>query len=237
MNGTLLCARYAFPPNYFQYCGPDENERLREYLHDQDEDPKPRKLLSEFGTLYSYLSTIAHANAIADPLDPRVVSAYWIGNSLLEQLSPEHMYQELKVGQQLEQRLPKQYRKWLYPKVESARLHHSFHVMNVFLRTGHLILPVTVESMDNCRIGWGKIIKIDNDTITVNSQRIVLTDAKLSIKANIKRKLQTTDTTQYHIGDLVSYHWNWICDVISEKDVKQLEHYTLLSMKLANSTL
>lgn len=244
MNGTLLCTKYAFPPNYFQYCGPDENKQLREYLQDQpanqrgrNEDPTPRKLLSEFGTLYSYLTAIAHANAIADPLDPRVVRAYWIGSPLLEQLDANQTFEELKNGQQLQMRLPQQYRKWLYPKVTQARLHHSFHVMNVFMRTGHVILPITVESMDNCRIGWGKIIKIHDDTLEILSQRIVLIEGKLQIRPKVIRTVQTPQPTAYQIGDIVSYHWNWVCDVISTADVKQLKYYTTLSMKLANCTL
>src|SRR3990167_9993879 len=91
-QGLLTCARYAFAPNYLKYCGPDENRTIFQYCAAQDADAGLRELLEEFGTLYPYLRFIAQANGIADPFDPRVVEAYWVGNRLLEVVgrSEEH---------------------------------------------------------------------------------------------------------------------------------------------------
>ena len=37
-----------------------------------------------FSGAWPYLELIASANAIADPLDARVLEAYWVGSELLE---------------------------------------------------------------------------------------------------------------------------------------------------------
>ncbi len=238
MNGTLLCTRYAFPPNYFQYCGPDENRTLSEYLRAQSHDHRLSGLLKQFPTLYSYLAAIAHANNIEDPFDPRVVRAYWLGNPLLESLNEQDVHTELAKGQQLERRFPRSMLKWIYSKISiGARLHHSFHVFNVFIRTGHLTLPITVESMDNCRIGWGKVLKKNGTELTLTSQKIELHEGRLRIKRGIKRTVKTMEPARYKAGDLVSYHWGWVCDTITIRDAQYLNYYTKLSLALANSTL
>ena len=32
MDGILTCARYAFAPNYYKYCGPDANQGIASYI-------------------------------------------------------------------------------------------------------------------------------------------------------------------------------------------------------------
>src|SRR3989344_7839767 len=36
--------------------------------------------------------------------------------------------------------------------------HHTYHVFNIFKRTGKINSSHTIETMDSCRINWGKII-------------------------------------------------------------------------------
>ena len=42
----------------------------------------------QFDGAWAYLESIARAAGIADPLDERVVEAYWIGNDLLDRVDP-----------------------------------------------------------------------------------------------------------------------------------------------------
>ena len=171
-------SKYAFAPNFYQYCGPEENKLLSSYLRHDKSDPKLLSLLSEFETMYNYLVIIAHANAIVDPFDQRVVEAYWVGNDLLYNITKKQTYEGLFFDQKLARRLSKKDLTWLERKIPAfAFLHHSFHVFNIFTRTGHVALPHTVETMDNCRIGWGKVLAKSADYCVVNTKNCRTTTA------------------------------------------------------------
>ena len=86
-QGLLLCAKYSVAPNYFGYCGPDENKSLIDHLKEGIADREVKSILSEFETLYLNLTLIAKENKITDVFDRRVVEAYWVGNHLLQNIS------------------------------------------------------------------------------------------------------------------------------------------------------
>jgi hypothetical protein len=239
-NGLLTCARYAFSPNYFQYCGPDENKELGGYLSASAQDKGLAEMLGKFGTLHSYLKTIAVANKLQDPFDPRVVEAYWLGNDLLSKVDPQLVYEELTLGQKLTKRLSTNSMKWVLPKInQGARLHHSFHVFNVFMQTGHPTVEHTVETMDQCRIGWGKVIAAGGNKLEVDSQRIKYRDGKLYIEPNVIREIKGVGAIagKIKVNDMVSYHWGWLCDKITTRQAQNLAKYTQFHLELANETI
>jgi Family of unknown function (DUF6390) len=86
--GPLLFARYAYPPNALGYCGADETRTLLEYGDAGVADAGLAELARTFEGAWPCLTLIAGANGIADPLDPRVVEAYWVGNDLLDHVTP-----------------------------------------------------------------------------------------------------------------------------------------------------
>ena len=239
MNGSLLCARYSFAPNFFQYCGPDKNKDISDYLASRESDQYLAAILSEFSTLYSYLKAIAHANGIMHPLDRRVVEAYWLGNNLLENMKERQIYSELADGQRLKKNLPPRYLKWLWPKIDKqAKLHHSFHVFNVWLRTGNQKIAHTVETMNQCRIGWGKVTDISDGGLTLDSQQVIMSQGKLAIREKVNVKItRSFDHERLIPGDLVSFHWGYFCDKITKKQQKNLEFYTRFHLQLANETI
>jgi Family of unknown function (DUF6390) len=75
--GPLLFARYAYAPNALGYCGADEPRTLLEYGDAKESDRGLAELARTFEGAWPYLQLIASANRIEDPLDPRVVDAYW----------------------------------------------------------------------------------------------------------------------------------------------------------------
>lgn len=100
MTGPVLFARYAYPPNERGYCGPDAAAELPESVSStvSTEGTRPtggpqapsgphdgelRALARGFAEAWPYLELIAGAHGIDDPLDERVVEAYWVGNELL----------------------------------------------------------------------------------------------------------------------------------------------------------
>ena len=81
-SGPVLFARYAFGPNRLGYCGPDAVEELFGEGTIGGDDGALRELARSFEGAWPYLELIARANGLADPLDRRVVEAYWLGNPL-----------------------------------------------------------------------------------------------------------------------------------------------------------
>lgn len=242
MDGLLLCARYSFAPNRLKYCGPDKNKELFSYLIENKSDPKLFSILSEFQVLYPYLSFIAHSNGIADPFNERVVEAYWIGNELLETVRMRDLYRHFVDEQKFDKRFDKKSFNLIVGKIPmGARVHHSFHVFNIFKRVGHEEVIHTIESMDSCRIGWGKVVGMKGLSVEVLTKPLVLENGKLQLGSEIKRNLVKaidgkTDL-KFSVGDKISYHWGVVCDKLNEKQVKNLEKYTLFHLRLANRTL
>ena len=86
LKGLALCSRYSYPPNSLSLCGPDKKKDLNWYSIYQQTDKGTLEILSQFSTLYPYLTLIAQENKIKDPFNQKVVEAYWIGNNLLHKI-------------------------------------------------------------------------------------------------------------------------------------------------------
>lgn len=232
MQGLLRCARYSFAPNKLRYCGPDKNKELEAYLKVRVEDRGLKQLLNDFEVMYPYLKLIADENGINDPFDERVVEAYWIGNELLETVSMKEFYDHLMEGQGLKKRFKQKDWKRIVGKVpEGAKVHHSFHVFNIWNRTGHEARLHTVETMDSCRISAGEVVDLNN----VKTNKLIYQQGQLSFEPAIK-KVQSLENG-YKPGDLVTIHWNWVCEKINQKQAENLEKYTRWHLKLANLTI
>ncbi|OGK12787.1 hypothetical protein A3A93_02655 [Candidatus Roizmanbacteria bacterium RIFCSPLOWO2_01_FULL_38_12] len=248
ISGLLTCAAYAFPPNELKYCGPfDKTDDLKGYQDEQINDDGLKNILAGFHTLYPYLSLIAYENNIRDPLDARVVEAYWIGNSLLKKIPGKKLYDHFSEALNLRKKITKKDFSYLVGKIDDGALpHHTFHVLNVFTRTGHQNIVHTLETMDACRIGWGKIVnnlklrvKTDN-TICVETQPLVLKNGKLALGKPLIKKIYNPLIRKSEIGNqisTISFHWNTFCDILSDRQVKNLKFYTEKAIQLANLTL
>ena len=243
MDGILRCTRYAFGPNRLHYCGPNKNSEIKAYINEGAKDAGLEHLISKFQTLYPYLKYISRINGVADPFDDRVVEAYWLGNSMLEKTDQKSFYRHLVEEQKIKYRMGGKSFSVVEDKIgRGAAPHHSFHVLNVWKRTGHDEREHTVETMDECRVSWGKVMEIDGPFITVLTEPLLYTDKKLFIGTPIKRKLvrqleSEYDIEQVAIGNLVSIHWGVICEVITNEQVLNLKKYTLRNLTLANQTL
>ena len=193
--------------------------------------------------MFPYLRKISEANHIADPFDTAVVEAYWIGNHLLEGVSEKQVYAHLKDSLKLDKSLKVKEFRQLEEKIGAGtRLHHSFHVFNVWKRTGNDSSYHTLESMDKCRISWGKIIAIDGPSIKVLTQPLIMDGRGLlslgpETEKQIIRKLHDDYMMEVTVGDIISMHWDVPCEIITPEQKQYLERYTLLSIHLANQHL
>lgn len=236
----MRCAKYAFMPNFLTYCGPDKNKVLFEYCSRNYFEPNLQHILSEFEVMYPYLKLIAQNNKIRDEFDPRVVDAYWLGNNFTENVEIKNLYRHFTEDKNLKGKLKKEFvLKVLGFIPDLAKPHHNFHVMNIWLRAGKLNIKHTLKSIDECRISWGIVKKLNKSKIIIDFQPLQFLGDQLVIGKNIDREVMTQFNDQgfvkdLKIGDIVTVHWGWVCEKISEQQLKNLQKYTDLSLNIFN---
>lgn len=241
-DGLLRCSRYAFGPNRLHYCGPDASREILAYIKAGVGDPGLEILLKAFKTMFPYLKHIARANKIADPFDPRVVEAYWIGNELLENSEKKKFYRHLLEEQSIKKKIGNRAFGLVAEKIRNGAVpNHSFHVTNIWKRTGNLEKEHTLESIDACRISWGRIKKIDGPFIFIETEPLLYRDGKLLLGETVIKKLVRNLESDYEIenlkiGDVVSVHWGVICEKITPNQLFMLKKYTFRHLQLANQT-
>ncbi|PJE61973.1 hypothetical protein COU87_01750 [Candidatus Roizmanbacteria bacterium CG10_big_fil_rev_8_21_14_0_10_39_12] len=239
--GLITCARYALPPNHLQYCGPPKSEEIGAYLQESASDEKLSEMLSQFETLYPYLTYIARGNGITDPYDPRVVEAYWIGNSLLKKLSQKSLYTHFSESLSLKKRLTNKELEWLIGKIPKGALaHHTFHVLNVITRTGHHSIQHTIETMDSCRIGWGALQKIAMGKVQLLTSELIYSNGKLILSKPILKQFDISHgmvIKSDDIGSTYTYHWGTLCAQITSSQLDNLTKVTNSAIRLANLTI
>ena len=243
MDGILRCSRYAFGPNRLHYCGPDANKEIAEYIKNSETDLGLAHLMKQFQTMYPYLKRISEANHIADPFDDEVVEAYWLGNRLLDTIEKKVFYNHLVDDHKISKRLGRKDFRLVEDKISQGAVpHHSFHVLDIWKRTGNLQIEHTLESMDECRISWGTVTKLDGPNVYANVNPLSYNNGKMFIGEPIEKKMlrrleSTYDIEQMKIGDIISIHWSVPCEVINGQQLKALKYYTNLHLQLANQTL
>lgn len=247
-NGLILFSKYAFAPNTLQYCGPKEIESVFENITQEKEEltQNSKKLLLQFTGAIPYLELIAKSNNIRDIFDYRVVEAYWIGNSLLSKVPAKSLYSSI-IDRFKDRTTLKEWSKIAPKPILGAKPFHAFHVFDIGKKVGLVNLGAVkevLETMNNCRIGWGRIKskKLETAGFSIGSAvveyyPIVLDDSnKLKIGEKTERSFYFTDQN-INEGDEVSVHWQFICDKITTRERKNLIYWTNYHLDITNSEL
>ncbi|MDA8291538.1 MAG: DUF6390 family protein [Actinomycetota bacterium] len=239
--GPVLFARYAYPPNALGYCGPPDHDALLGAASDGSDLAVLAHLASRFEGAWPYLRLIAACNGVEDPLDRRVVGAYWLGNSLLERVPPRAL------AASLSDRFDRRAGRGLEPVAEVAVAlggvaHHSFHVLAVYpwlgmLRGGMEGAPLLV--LDRCRIRPGRVVSLAGDSVVVSSRPLELLGRRVVLGAPraevVRRSLGGTGFAQELApGDDVSLHWDWVCERIDARQRRGLEAVTARNIDAVN---
>ncbi|MDQ2836007.1 MAG: DUF6390 family protein [Actinomycetota bacterium] len=234
-SGARMFARYAYPPNALGYCGPDDAAVLLS-RDTPDAEARIAKHAREFEGAWAYLELIAEAARIADPLDERVVEAYWVGNELLDRIDPAAMLAELRsrfVGQSDAGWTP-------------GLPHHSFHVFTVYpwvnLLSRAANRDVALSVLDQCRIRWGDVLAVEGERVRVRSQPLVLVDGRLELgPAREQTAAWSADgqavLSSVAVGDQVAMHWDWVCDVLDHRQLAELEARSADQLGATNAAL
>lgn len=238
-DGMLRFIRYGFMPNRLKYCGGNENRLLFDHAVAAEVDAGLDPHLKRFTGALPYLRLIADANGIADPFDDRVVTAYWIGNDLLDHVEVRQLYDSLR--ERFAKQLVGRVGELVLAKAPAgARPHHSFHVFDVHSRLGEL--DNNMHTLDNCRVSWGRVGAVDGGELAVARAPLVLVGGKLQLGAprpeRVVRQLDGRGfVDEAVVGDWVSIHWGWACEVLTAQRHRDLERYTRHNLAIANQTL
>jgi hydrogenase maturation factor len=244
MDGPQLFLRFAFMPNRLGYCGAEDHQALLEYGIEGRSDRGLVELAEQFDGAYPYLQLIARANGIADPLDTRVVEAYWLGNELIERVDMGALYASLE--ERFRGRTKPEDWRWLAAKAPAgARPHHSFHVLDVFPRVGLMrsgAADHVLRTIEQCRIRWGRVLHAEGPVLQIEVSPLVLRGGKLEFGTrHVEAVARWVDGRGFvngaSEGDWVAVHWGWACDVLSPRQRANLAYYTRLHVALANQTL
>lgn len=227
--GDVLFARYAFPPNELGYCGPDDSGvLLRHATSGREPAAEIERRARLFEGAWVYLELIAAAAGIADPMDARVVEAYWIGNELLDAVDPAEFLAALR-DRFAGQLIGPAARRWRSIGPADAVAHHGFHVFAVYPWAGLLTVraDTALSILDSCRIRWGTVVDVADDRVLVRSRPLVWDGVRLGLGAErIEPVRWSAGGAGTRLppapGDLVSCHWDWVCDRLTDKHVDQL---------------
>ncbi len=244
LSGPLLFARYAFGPNRLGYCGPGDALELFELAVDGTHEGDVRALARKFEGAWPYLELIAQANGRADPLDPQVVEAYWLGNGLLDRVGPVEV--SASITARFRPRLRAETWRWLAETPGAgAKPVHAFHVLDVFPRTGLLRtdrVTDVLKVIDDCRIRWGRVLAVEGDWLVVAVVPIRLVDGRLALAPPAVDRVQawrdgTGFIDEIQAGDVVSVHWNWACERLDARRLANLAGWTRYQLGIANRTV
>ena len=239
--GPLLFARYAYPPNALGLCGADSPRTLLEYGDAHASDGGLAELARTFDGAWPYLALIASANEIADPLDPRVVEAYWVGNELLDRVRPGELARHL--DERFRGRIGRA-REHVFDTVAAGAVpHHCFHVFAVYpwlglLRTGVVDEPLHI--LDQCRTTPAIVQAIgDGDTLVVLARPLLWDGVALRLGEPSPRTVRWRDDglaflTAPSPGDHVSLHWDFVCDRLSPQAARALDRATRRALHAVN---
>jgi hypothetical protein len=230
--GPVLFARYAYPPNALGYCGPDDPSALLAAVAGGGDLAALSTQAQRFDGAWPYLEMIAARSGIDDPLDHRVVAAYWVGNDLVEGVA----------GRTLASALAHRFAG--APGADpvliaeaigrGAVAHHSFHVFAVYpwltlLRSGREQPALTV--LDQCRIRWGRVESLDGEMATVTSRSLAYERGRLVLAPERPEQVRRSRDDlglerDLAAGDFVSLHWDWVCERLGPRELASLERCT-----------
>jgi len=230
-SGALLFARYAYPPNALGLCGADVPATLLDYGDARASDPGLAELVRTFEGAWPYLALIAEANGL-DPLDARVVEAYWVGNRLLSRVAPAALARH--VGERFHGRLGSAGDTIPAVVAAGAVPHHCFHVFGVYpwlglLRSGIVDEPLRV--LDQCRTTPARVLAVEGDEADVLAPPLSWEMGLLRLGPPEARRVRWQEDGRGFVprpepGDLVSLHWDFVCDALTPAAAARLERVT-----------
>ena len=245
-RGLLFHAKHAYMPNSLGYCGPDDRGSILRHLEGADGGEELTKTLTQFEAAYPFLRLIARSTG-REVFDYSVPEAYWIGNGLLDRVPVPEFYEFSH--KELNGRDPKEVRRVFRALGRAARPHHSFYVLSTYASSSvkdgpslsNLAARKVGEAMDNCRISWGAVTKVGAKSLQVRHTPVAVDRGRVRLgRERLRTVLYNREVTPFaevRRGDVVSMHWNYACEVLTPRQVRNISKYTQRDLDSVNSFL
>ncbi|HEV2886522.1 MAG TPA: DUF6390 family protein [Jatrophihabitans sp.] len=241
-EGSRLFARYAFAPNDLGYCGPAETATLFELGVTGSTDADVAAIARGFSGAWPYLALLAELAGIDDPLDERVVRAYWTGSALLHDLD-QHEF-GVKLIDFLGSRAGHYWRHLSADLLPEAIPTHGFHVFGVYpwSRLLGAASGQPLHVLDSCRIRWGQVRSVEAEHVVVESQRLAWDGCQLALAPPAEERVRLSVGGRGFVeaprpGEWLALHWDWVCDRLTPAEQAELRHWTGWQLEATNARL
>jgi Family of unknown function (DUF6390) len=243
--GERLFARYAYAPNHLGYCGPADSAALAELASTGHTDADVRSIASRFSGAWPYLSVLAELAGIADPLDERVVRAYWTGSSLLDEVDRPRFWRMLL--DRIAAAGAGRYWTHLKPAlIAEAMPTHGFHVFGVYPWTRLLSSSgdpgPALHVLDSCRVRWARVTAVDAGHAAVRGRHLGWDGRALRLGEENEERVRLTEdgrafVTDVAPGDWLAVHWDLACERLTVDQLWQLRRWTDWQLAATNARL
>jgi hypothetical protein len=237
-DGVALAARFSLATSRREFCGPTgAAESLFATAVSGARSGESRSALLRFEALAPYLEALGARHGL-DPLDARVVEAYWIGNDLLEGFDRSDF--ERLLDRLTTRGLPRSIARRLREHLPSHPLaHHAFHTsfVGVGAVTGHV--PTTLPNLEECRPALARVSAVEERSLVVERPRLEVHDGRLVLGPARSERVPREPELLPEVapGDAVALHWGLVATVLSPGQARRLAEYSERSWRAANEAL
>lgn len=243
-SGARLFAQYAYAPNHLGYCGPADSAALLELAATGRTEADVTAIASRFTGAWPYLCVLAQLTGIGEPLDARLVRAYWTGSPLLDRVD------QARFGRMLLDRIARAGAGQYWAHLTTALLAeaaptHGFHVFGVYPWTR--LLPagdpaLALHVLDNCRISWGRVLANRGTCAVVRGRRLTWDGQSLRLGEEGEQEVELTEDGRGFVagaraGDWLAVHWNRACDRLTADELWRLRALTDWQLDVTNARL
>jgi hypothetical protein len=241
-EGQQLFARYAFAPNDLGYCGPAESSTLFDLGVTGASAADVEAIARGFSGAWPYIALLAELAGIDDPLDERVVRAYWTGGELLDHVGRTEF--GMRLIEFIGSRAGHYWSHLSSELLPEATATHGFHVFGVYPWTRLLAVAPKepLKVLDNCRIRWGQVVDVEPEHVVVRTRRLTWDGCQLSLARPAPERVRRTIGGRGFVdapasGEWLALHWDWVCDRLNAADRSELQRWTGWQLRATNARL
>ena len=176
--------------------------------------------------MYPYIELIAKANSL-ELFDPQVIEAYWLGNSLLENVPFNEVQKTILSFQR--HGLPRRIAEEKAAKLPDGMLpHHSLHVLYINFISPK-VKPI-VQNLSNCLVQWAVVLGETKKGIKVKGIELLSEAGELKLKEK-EKAIQNPFNLSLNKKDAVSVHWGSAIELISKDQFRNLQRCTIKNLQ------
>jgi len=225
-SALQLESRFSLAPNSLGYCGQKSAVAKFKKCISKNKCDGVREELKNFIVLYPYLKTLS--KILKKPFSSYpVIESYWLGNDELKKAKLKDY--SLLLDSFAKQGVPEFFVEELKAKKPKKFIpNHLFHILFIGVGKASGAVPFNLESINNCMIRWGKVIKLNKKEAIVNLNSLKKKGkngyALTQIKAQIP--FDSKFTPHLKVGDTVAVHWNLVVKILTSLEERNLHFWS-----------